>query len=305
MTKRSQIADRLRERILKAIGAGAVSAGDRLPSSREFATEFRADPRVIAAAYRELALDGLVEVREKSGVYVAATFTDRDRSSVPEIWATEMLVDAIRHGITLPDLGPTIIELSEPRRIRAVVVAETTDQATGITRELKSVYGLAAPSHLLAEIRSARASTKLSSAHVVLVPDESAGEVRAFAAGRPVVSVFARPDLFRSETWLALGERELYLIATDQAFIGKVRQAIQRHKAPVKLRALLAGRDDLSSIPAGAPTYITESARSVIGKTRLPGRVIRPRSLFSDATVREIVSFIVAHNSTPDAGLGR
>jgi len=299
MTKRTGIAELLRERILKAIDDGALCAGDRLPSTRELASEFRADPRVIAAAYRELSMESLVEVRPKSGIYVAgAAASERHRLSAQSNWVTEMFVDAIGRGVPLPDLGPAILDFSEARRMRAAAVAETVDQAVGISRELKREYGLNSTSHHLAEIRSARPPLGFCSAHVIVATNSCASEVRRVALNRPVISVSARPDLFNNAEWLSLTDREVYIVVTDPGFVPKVRQALQRTKSPAKVRVIVAGRDDLSRIPAGAPTYITESARIAIGKTRLPGRVIKPRRLFSDTTVRDIVSFIVAQNSS-------
>lgn len=299
MTKRSAIADRLRERIVRAIDDGTLCAGDRLPSSRALAPEFRADPRVIAAAYRELSTESLVDVRPKSGIYVAASAAgERHASLVQAKWVTEIFVDAIGRGVPLPELGPAILDFSETRRLRAAAVAETVDQAVGIGRELKHEYGLNATTHQLAEIRSSRPSSKFRSAHVIVATNHCVAEVRRISENRPVISVSARPDLFNNAEWQSLMDREVYMVVTDPGFIAKVRQVLQRAKVRAKLRMVLAGRDDLSRIPAGAPTYVTESARMVIGKTRLPGRIIRRRRLFSDTTARDIVSFIIAHNSS-------
>ena len=69
--RRPQIANELRGRIERALMTGALAHGDRLPSTREMGAELDADPRVVLAAYRDLAGEGLVELRPRSGVYVA------------------------------------------------------------------------------------------------------------------------------------------------------------------------------------------------------------------------------------------
>ena len=52
---RDRIVDTIRRRVLRGIQAGALVAGDRLPSARELAPEFEVDYRVVIAAYRDLA----------------------------------------------------------------------------------------------------------------------------------------------------------------------------------------------------------------------------------------------------------
>lgn len=62
----------IRQRLLHALQIGAVGPGDRLPTTRALARELRADPRVVADAYRVLAEERLVELRPRSGVFVHA-----------------------------------------------------------------------------------------------------------------------------------------------------------------------------------------------------------------------------------------
>ena len=59
-----EIIDVLRSRVLRGLEAGTLSAGDRLPSGRDLAAEFRVDHRVVLAAYRALSGEGLIETRE-------------------------------------------------------------------------------------------------------------------------------------------------------------------------------------------------------------------------------------------------
>lgn len=300
MTKRLAITVRLRERILTAINNGALWGGERLPSSRELAAEFRADPRVVAAAYREIAMEGLVEIRPKSGVYVSSNATSkRGGPSLPINWVSNMFVDAVSRGVPLPELGPALLDFAEARRIRAAAVADTVDQAFGIGRELKRDYGIDATCHHLAEIQGSRLPPKFKAARVIFAANDCSADVRNVATtlGLPVVAISLRADLFDAE-WGPVIEREVYVVVADPGFARKVRRVISRTGASARVRLMVVGRDDLASIPGGAPTYLTESARRAIGKTRLPGRVITPRRLFSDATVRAIVSFIVVHNSS-------
>ena len=50
---------------------GSLHSGDRLGSIREVARDLAEDPRAVARAYRMLGSGGLVEVRQRSGAFVA------------------------------------------------------------------------------------------------------------------------------------------------------------------------------------------------------------------------------------------
>ena len=58
------------ERLTRAIAAGTYAVGDRLPAERELAANFEVSRPTIREAIIALELDGLVEVRIGSGVYV-------------------------------------------------------------------------------------------------------------------------------------------------------------------------------------------------------------------------------------------
>lgn len=64
-----QVASRLRE----AIQSGALPAGDRLPRVRELADQFGVSYRVANRAVQALASEGLLEVRRRTGISVAAS----------------------------------------------------------------------------------------------------------------------------------------------------------------------------------------------------------------------------------------
>jgi GntR family transcriptional regulator len=56
--------------VVLAILSGDLSAGDRLPSTRELARRFSIHPNTISAGYRQLEREGWTEYRHGSGVYV-------------------------------------------------------------------------------------------------------------------------------------------------------------------------------------------------------------------------------------------
>jgi len=62
--------DQLATQVAMAILSGELSAGERLPSTRELARRFRLHPNTISAAYRQLEREHWVEARRGSGVFV-------------------------------------------------------------------------------------------------------------------------------------------------------------------------------------------------------------------------------------------
>ena len=77
-SRRSAIADALRNRIKRAVETGALQPGQRLPSTREVAADVGADPRVVAAAYRQLEPSRLVEAFPLRDVVLERDSSGRD-----------------------------------------------------------------------------------------------------------------------------------------------------------------------------------------------------------------------------------
>ena len=71
MESERELIRRLRMRVVRGLHLGDLHTGDRLPSIQEIEREFGINGRIVARAYRALKVEGLVEVRGRSGVYVA------------------------------------------------------------------------------------------------------------------------------------------------------------------------------------------------------------------------------------------
>jgi GntR family transcriptional regulator len=61
----------LMEQVKHAIETGALRPGDQLPGMRALAEELVINPNTVAKAYRELAHEGVIELRHGSGAFVA------------------------------------------------------------------------------------------------------------------------------------------------------------------------------------------------------------------------------------------
>lgn len=103
--------EQVAEELARRIGDGRYEVGGRLPSERDLAQAFGVSRPTVREAIIALELDGLIEVRQGSGVYVAA------RRVVPAAYAK-------------PDVGP--FEILEARRAFeteacAIAAARITD----------------------------------------------------------------------------------------------------------------------------------------------------------------------------------
>ena len=61
----------LMEQIKHAIETGALAPGDQLPGIRPLAEELVINPNTVAKAYRELEHEGVIELKQGAGAFVA------------------------------------------------------------------------------------------------------------------------------------------------------------------------------------------------------------------------------------------
>ena len=295
--RRLRIAAALRQRLLQGLESGALRDGDRLPSTREVAADLRADQRVVAEAYRALAAEGLVELRPRSGVFVAALPGGdgaRPRGPSPA-WLARVLAEGVRHGVPLPEIADAIAAVTRGRPLTATVVAGTVDQAEGIARELREDFGLEARGYLVDRFAPGEPLPRAVQRTHLLVGTELTGPQAAALARRlrrPHVVVDARPDLLSPE-WGLLLRRLTYVVIADLRFAALLHRFLEAAPGAENVRVLVAGRDDLSRIPPDAPTYVTEAARQQIGRGRLPGRLVAAARVLSDAARVAVAEFIV------------
>jgi GntR family transcriptional regulator len=99
----AQIADRIRV----GVASGELKAGDGLLSVRALATRLRVNPATVVQAYRDLERDGIVEMRQGAGTFVAevgAETRSRERISAARRFVRQMLTEAARLGLAPADL---------------------------------------------------------------------------------------------------------------------------------------------------------------------------------------------------------
>lgn len=298
--RRAEITEVMRRRVMSGVAAGTLRQGDRLPSARELAAEFEADPRLVLAAYRTLADEGVVEIRQRSGIYVAAPASiSGGPALVAEGWLADVLFQGIERGLAAQRLGDWFRRLVTTRRLRVAIVASSADQAEGIAGELRSDYGVdTVPFAPEALDRPAGVPAELTSCDFAVTVEGLAPRLTEVmrAAGKPVVTLRVRSDLVDAEWRLALAKGPVYVVVSDERFVPAVDAYASRVPNSDGVRTLVLGRDDVDTIPRDAAVYITRSARARIGNRTVPGRQLPQVRLFDAEGARRILTLIVEAN---------
>lgn len=297
---RTELAELLRQRFFSGLHLGLLRPGSRLPSAREIATEMGVDRRVALATYRELEREGLVELRERSGIYFArrAPGIPGARLTPPAQLAVDVLSQALAMGIRATEFADRFHSYSATLRLRACCIECNDDEITALCDELADDYGLeahgAGVDELLAE-DVPRADVRR--ADVLVTTPFHAEEVKEIAARarRSWIAVSLRTDIY-AEIARLLASRPVYFVVGDERYAVKLRKIFTLTAGAKDFHALVVGRDDIGLIPATAPTYITRVARKRVRDERLLERVIPEERVFSAASARAILTMIVRAN---------
>lgn len=296
--RRGEVADRLRQRIVAGLHLGVVRHGDRLPSVRALAPEVGADPRVVLAAYRQLEEEGLVEVRPKSGIYVASTAAGAG-DPLPQLaeWIVEVLGQALTRGVPAIEFPERVRRCLETVTFRTACIECNRDQIAGLCRELERDYGLDTTGVELADLEAVELPAAVRDADLLVTTSFHAGAVQRVAQslGKPWIAVHLRPD-FLAEAIRFLEQGPVYFVATDERFADKLRLIFSPTGRVENVRALIVGRDDLTQIPPGMPTYVMPAARPHLEGVPLGSQLIPAPRVFAEESARELLAFVVRAN---------
>jgi hypothetical protein len=260
--------------------------------------EFDADHRLVLAAYRELSEEGLVEVRERGGVYVAgANAINGGAPALPVKWFVDTLTDAFAHEIAAPDLHEWLRRAIETLRLRAVVVSATRDQVLGLARELREDFGLLAEGIVADTLDPTSYPASLRRADLIVSNRGNAQIVERLGAdlGKPTILLDVRPDLTTGE-WAMLLRQPVWAVVGTPEFAVMLREFFANVRGVANLNVLVYGNDDLSAIPENAPTYVTHAVREQLGTTPIRGRILPAARTIAPESARELFNFIVRAN---------
>lgn len=298
-SRRVQISETLRQRVLNALHFQRLAVGSRLPSARTLASELDADARVILAAYRALEREGVVERRPPSRAFFVAGTSDAGTLAPTTEWLVDVLVGSLARGVHVPDFPEHARRSLETLRLRAACIECNTDQLVWLSRELEEDFGIAAARVEPGELRESdhRLPPEVRSADLLLTTPAHEEEVRPLAErlGRPCFVVTWRADLMAEVTrLLALGP--VYFVGVDPRFADKLGRLFATVQGGDNVRPVILGRDEVASIPPGSPAWVMRTARERLGEVPAHVRALSTLRAFAPETQRAILRFVVQAN---------
>jgi len=217
---------------------------------------------------------------------------------LPEGWIADLFAQGLAREIPAPELHEWMRRCLETLRLRAAVIATTPDQVAGLCRELRDDFGMEAEA-VLADELGTTATHPLPVRRADLLLTTAAHADRVTALGRelqkPVSVIDLRPDLAVGE-WALLLRQPVYAIVASEKFGAMLREFFKNVPGAHNLHTLVFGTDDLSAIPANAPTYVTQRVRGQLAGVSIPGRILPAARTISTEPAREILVFIVRSN---------
>jgi DNA-binding transcriptional regulator YhcF (GntR family) len=301
------LSDRLRDRILNALHLGLLRPGDRLPSIRTLWREMGVDHRVVAQAYRTLEAEGLVEVRGRSGVYLAPQDQfGGELLAETARWLAGVLVEAWKRRLTIADVPELIRRCTQTRTLRCACVESNEDQMTAYTGELQEQFGLEpypvriSPLPLPRPDRSVEfhwVEDELRKCDLVVTTSYHARLVRKAAenVGIPAVVLTVNPDVVET-IQKRLREGPLTVVAVEPSFGDRMR-AMYADETPERVRVVLTGdREGMRALDPDEPVLLTRAARQTLSPDDDLPTLLPHSPTFSPHTARELLGVIIRLN---------
>jgi len=308
MDQDTLLADKLRDRILSSLHLGVLQPGDKLPSIRALWREMGVDHRVVAQAYRLLEDEGLVEVRGRSGVYLAPQ--DQLGGEVlaeTARWMAGVLVEGWKRRMTLTEIPELIRRCTSSTRLRCACVESNVDQMTAYCAELEEQFGLEAVPVYISPIPLPRPDRSVEfhgvedairETDLVVTTSYHSRLVRKAAENVNVPAVTLTVNAEIVETL----QRELRgggmtLVCVDPEFGNRLRAMYaDASDGREAIRVVLASDPGaVAALDQDEPVVLTRAAEKELGRVNLP--LLLPHSpTFSSHTARELLQLIIRLN---------
>ena len=295
-----QVERHLRYHIMGLLHVGRLKRGVPLPSIRSVAAGLGADHRLVAAAYRALEAEGLVEIRPGAGVFLASDVSAGALQGEVERWLSGVLLEGWNRGVTRAELA-RLVDRCAAGRVRCACVEWNEDHMVAVAAELEEGFSLDVRPVMVSPAAGAPVSPDaLAGADLVVTTVFHAAPVRAAAAhaGTPLVVLRVEPR-FAAQVARVLNAREVATVIVDPRY--SARATAYLDVTPQRGRARFVLVDDLGAADVdlhGEDTLITRAARRRLG---LPEYhlVPPPPGYISSESAGELCQAIVA------LGLGR
>lgn len=302
--RREALAVRLRERVEAQLALGVLRPGDQLPGARDLAKEYGADPRVVLDAFRELERDGVVELRSRSGVYVAPS-NEADLARKAD-WLAAVLHQGLKLGAPSSAIADLVMRGTESLRIRAAIIDCNDDELWSSQQELSRDYGIEASTFLLPDVSAGgRWPAAIREANLIVCTEPHEEEVGRIATlvGATFIPLTTQPGLY-AEVRRMLADTEVHFVVSDERYAQKLHYQILQGHSSANLRLHVLGVEDHLDLPADVPFYVSPLARSrAADNAELRAVVERGQPsirAFSDDTSRALFQMMTRANLAAD-----
>lgn len=301
MRRRRDVLERLRHQIVSALHFGRLNTGDRLPSARKLAEQLKADPRVVAAAYRRLEREGLVLRKPGSRRFYSAWGATNSDGGGVVTHTTEWIVHILRQGLAN---GFGALQFTEQLRrslttvrLTAACIECNSDHIRWLCGEVSEDYGIKGLPVDSSALTPDAIPSEMLKADIWITTAFHAREVKDLAdrQSKRLVVVKLHNAIVAEVTDL-LGREPVYFLCTDPRTGAKLRKLYADVGPPDNIRPFIVGQDDLKSIPKNASAWVFRSAREKLGSAPAHLRPLSTARIFSSETAHELLTIVVEAN---------
>ena len=289
------VTETLRQRIQAGLHLGTLVPGDRLPSIRAVTGELHAGSRMVLAAYRQLAAEGLVRLQARSGVFIVADSHRRD-DLLPEVatWVIEVFLRGLARSIPPTELRRQARRCLDRVRVRAACVECNRDQLHALCRQLHDDYGFDAVGLDVNALGPGKPISR-SAVEVDVIVTTRFHAAEAHRLGRrlhrPVI-VVALDTVLVAEVRRMLAQGGVWWVCTDPRFAAKLPYLFPGSC----VNPIVVGRDSLDAVPAEAMVYATRAAAERLPQGWRAGQVVTIPRVFSSETARALLTLRIRRN---------
>lgn len=304
MNSEQTLTDRLRGRLLGELHIGHLRPGDRLPPIRELSADLDADHRAVAQAYRRLEEEGLVELRGRTGAYVAVQKRlGGELMEETARWLAAMLMEARKRRVMIPDLPEFIRRCTASTRLRSACLDSNEDSTGALCAEMTDDFGFDATPVLIDKTLTRRLHsdglpTSIRDADLLVTTPFHAQPVGQMAKllGKPIIVVSVASEMV-GLIERRLREGRLTLVAVDPEFAERFRSVYgSASPAGDRIRVVLASdAQAIARLDRLEPVLVTRAARRRLPDLDLPLLLPRYPSI-SNESAREITNCLIRLN---------
>ncbi|MDP9349129.1 MAG: ATP-binding protein [Gemmatimonadota bacterium] len=298
--------EHLRYHILSALYLGNLRPGDRLPSVRQVTEDLGVPFRSVVQAYAALAVEGVVEKRDRSGIFVAEQ-EPRKGEALGETasWMANILMDAFTHQIRIPQLRRALHDWTAGLELRCACVDSIADRLVALSEDVTRYFGIDTSSvsadHLAAfgpkgSLDPDALPRAVREADFLLTTPFHATTLRQIAArlDKPLVIATVHPEI-SAAIRCQVQKGRVTMVCADRRFGEQLRGCLEGayHE---RFRIVLAeDAAAVAELDPSEPVLLTRAAQQVLGTTDL--RLLIPLSpSFSAATALHLSEILIQLN---------